>query len=303
MNLIGIDKIKILLSPIWVNSRKIHFNKKGIMHIKPDNSLTLHKCGPYTGLAIHDEYISRYEKNLFYCISKAINELMIIGIIEKPEHIKEIDIFNFIFQNPRQFISHVAELEIYFSIYKDSIIIKKYSVETGYLIEVTDNETGAKTYYTKDYNKYILSNIKSGRKDKRKSIGKIYDKNIKDLKDNRKSHISILNNDYSIRLEFRLNNKNCNYMNIDNFNHSLNTVLRKYFHFLVVKYKKYFLDHVEIDIEKNKHLVALINTAKATTSKRFTEKTLKKTEPIMKEFLRPNQIFKQISKEKISVKS
>ena len=137
---------------------------------------------------------------------------------------------------------------------------------------------------------YKESNIRLGRKNKRKSIGIIYDKSQKDLHDRHNKRIDILNNEYPIRLEFCLHKKNCNYLSIDNFKGTIYWVMTRYYRFLVIQYSKYFLKHIEIDLERNISMKYLVLKAEKNKAQRYTGTVLKKTETIKGIYRKPNQI-------------
>lgn len=275
----GIDKIKVILHPLLINPKKIHFNKDHIMHIHPLNHITLHEGGAQVCLAIHNEFLLPFGdmklnivNAIYYLMEK---EILIIAsdLIPKPF------IFTIIYNNLSSFIIHIPQLEFFFNLKEENIIVKEEAVIFSYLRKIINKRTGSVSYYTNDYRNY------------RNSMGIIYHKADKDLHDNHKKNAQIVNNLYKMRLEFRLNNINCNRLSLDNLKGTYADIINRFIPFLAIKYNELFADHVKINPVDNWYLTKLLATAKENESKkRYTGKELKKKSVFPKEYLKPHQI-------------
>jgi hypothetical protein len=262
----GIDKIKVFLSPFFINytNKKIKFlisydNKKA--HLDPHNGLTLHRSGWFTSLAIHAEFcdpLIDYHMN----IAKAIYELINSKIIAFPDN--GILTLAFVYNNLKWFILGVQELELYFDIRRSNILVDDDAVDNGDLIKVHN------TFYTPDYR---------GGKHKRKSIGIIYDKDEKNRRDNHISHQTLDKYPYQNRLEFRLNSMNCKYLSVDNLRGDYKEIIKRYCGYLGIQYGLYFRRCVEITGRDNKQLRKVVRISR-DAGKRYRGKELKKTSPI-----------------------
>jgi hypothetical protein len=255
----GIDKIKVSLNPFFIN----YANKKH--HIDPQNRLTLHKAGCFTLLAIHAEFCNPlidYRMN----IALAIYELIKAEVIAFPDEGPLT--LGFVYHNLDWFICGVQELEFYFNIRPSNITVDEGAVENGDLVKYHNT---LDTLYTPDHNE-------KG-KNKRKSIGIIYDKEAKDLKDNHIKHETLEQHPYKMRLEFRLNSMNCNYLSLNNLRGNYKEIIKRYCGYLGIQYGLYFRDCVKITGRDNKQLKRIEAKSK-DAGQRYRGKELEKTPPI-----------------------
>jgi hypothetical protein len=271
----NIDKIKILLNPIFINPD----NKK--QHIDPYNRLTLHKAGAFLALSIHEEYFKPYPDMLMN-IADAIYDLYTQGIVEILflQSDNAMLIRWFIFCKLKVLVLNVTELEFYFNMRRENIIVLEKAVVYGYLKKIVGKRTGAITYYTNDNRDY------------RDSIGIIYDKAAKLKKDNRTSYKKIDANPFQIRLEFRLRNDNCAWLNLNNLQGTYENIIKRFRPLLAIKYKKFFLGHIQVLGNENKQLRKIIDEAETTTRERYTstDRKLKQAKPIPEELRSPKKI-------------
>jgi hypothetical protein len=252
----GIDKIKVFLNPFLVDYNKLKVAK----HIDPQNQLTLHQSGWFTSLAIHAEFFNPMG-DYYLTIAMAVHELIKKEIITFP------DCFftpMFVYRHLDWFVIGVQEVEFYFDIKPDNINVAGDAVENGDLIKVDHG------YYTRDYKKG---------KHKRKSIGVIYDKAEKNRHDNHIKHEIIEEYPYKTRLEFRLTNRNCGYLNLKNFRGDYLTIIKHFRVFLAIQYGLYFDNCVKISGRNNKQL-GRIEKKSVNAGQRYRGKELKKALPI-----------------------
>jgi hypothetical protein len=273
-----IDKAKILLNPLILNPKKIHFNEEHIMHIHPHNHLTLHEGGAQVLLAIHKEYIRPTISNTKIELARGIHHLMEKEIVINPfDAISDFSTISQIFYFLPYFATHLSELELCFNFRKENVKIKEESIALGFLKKYVDLKTGTITYYSTD--------------DEIKSMIAIYDKESKDIKDNNKNHKQILANPFKTRLEFRLNNKNCQWLNIDNLRGTYNDIINRFLPFISMRYNELIRNHVEINPVDNYYFKKLLNTADELLGKvRYRGNELMKSLTVPNELLKPFQI-------------
>jgi hypothetical protein len=279
----GIDKIKIILNPRYLNLE----NRK--RNVSPRNELTLHYEGPFRMLSVHAEYIDKGH-NILYSIALAVYELirqdiLSIDFIKKADRTKAV---YFIYTNLDKFIMGISELEFYFNIRKEKIEINEDSIVYRHLIPVKgkDGEKGATTYYSKDYNPSY----------QRKSYGIIYDRDAKLRKDNQTSHKKLEANPYKMRLEFRLCNVSGDWLHLNNLRGNYSRIIKRYLGYLAILYKKFFLNYITIDPGENKYLDMIVSRSKMINSRRYTDKErkLRRKKPIEKEY---RALTKSVDKE------
>jgi hypothetical protein len=262
----GIDKIKVVLSPVFLNpdSRK--------KHIDPRNKLTLHRAGAFLALSIHAEFYNPmidFQQNL----TLAIYQLIKTKVILFPDTIYTVP---FIYKNISWFILYIQEIEFYFDFKYTNIIYDRdeSDEDSGFI-----NYKG--TFYTSDY-----------RGNKRKSIGIIYDKSVKDKKDNRISHKDIDSHHYPMRVEFRLHRNNCHYINLLNFMGTYFDIIKRFIPYLAVLYNVYFRNLISTSGKSNKQFNK-IKIKSENGRVRYTGKGLKKSAPVPTEKSTRNEYGKK----------
>jgi hypothetical protein len=193
---------------------------------------------------------------------------------------------SYLFRNLSWFVLGVSCLELYFDIPNNKIIIDQEVVKNMKIIQYNENGELKDSYYTPDYNVKVVprKNNQSGfyKKVKRKSIGHIYDKNAKYIKDNNISHIDINSNPNGMRLEFKLFRSNCIYLSLLNLNGNYNDILSKYLELLATIYNRYFSDNIKIIGKHNKELTKVIRKANVVGT-RYKGNKLAKSEKITKD--------------------
>jgi len=270
----GIDVIRLILSPIFFNKEYFKNNK----YVDPYNKLTIHQVGMFYTLEIHVEYMDLLE-DFHYTIARAIYNLLFKGFIFFPLY---EGVISFIKENIIWFIIGISEIEFYFNIFKNSVIVNENAIENGKFIQYKENSEGQYSFYSNDYRTKKQVNKKTG-KESRKIITHsrihLYDKKEKDIKDNHIKHTELNNYPFDIRLEFKLFRDNCNFLSLENIRGNYNEVLNRYISLLAVYYNCYVLDHIHIKGKNNKELAKIIRKSKSTGI-RYRNKTLKTTEPI-----------------------
>jgi hypothetical protein len=253
----GIDKIKIVLNPIFINYNLSYEGK----HICPLNHLTIHTFGDMIALGIHAEYLNLY-LDMHQNIALAIYDLVKKNIILFPDNILTLP---FIYSNLNWFVLYLQELEFNFDFKRTNIEIDDEACthEDSRLIKKYDT-----THYTSDY-----------RDGKTKSIGEIYDREVKDKKDLHKTKKAIEENPFKIRLEYRLCRNNCPYLHMDNIQGDYKEVFKRYLPYLAIIYNNYFSGNITTNGKSNKNFNRIKKEA-AKGRLRYTGKKLKKSEPL-----------------------
>jgi hypothetical protein len=257
-----IDKVKMVLNPVFVNNTMINKHP----HINFNNTLTLHRFGDLVALAIHAEWFN-------VCLDFRMNiSLAVLELIKKeylffPNNWLTLP---FIYNNMSWFILYPQELEIAFDLKPKYIQVNEDAIENGDLVQYKNKKAGeiTETYYTNDY-----------RTKKRKSIGIIYNKAEKDQHDNKSK--AEWHKQNSTRIEFRLCRNNSEYLNMNNFYGYIDDVIKRYVPLLAIIYTNYFKGNVDIHVPKAyKHLSRIVK--KGEENKHRYRGKLEKTEPIPK---------------------
>jgi hypothetical protein len=260
----GIDKIKVLLHPLWYTPDLWKYTQpeKSKSRIDPNNHLTLHQSGMFVSLAIHAEFCDPWVIDYRVNIANAIYECIKKGILAFPDWPPFT--LMFVFANLNRFIYGIQEVEFYFDMRPQNITVDKSAVESGCLHEYKG------TLYTRDY--------RNG-KNKRKSIGIIYDKAAKNFKDNHIEHAIIKQYPYKTRLEFRLTNRNCQYLNLENLRGNYVEIIKHFTPYLAIQLSRWFGDYIGISGRDNKKLKVIVRKSKDCGS-RYRGDELKKSSVI-----------------------
>jgi len=261
MNNAGIDKIKLILNPLFLNS-----DYKG--YIRADNKLTVHKEGDYTLLSIHAEYFNPFF-DFYTQIAYAIYELIEKGVFN-------FTIFNpalalmYISQNMNVFVSSVSHAEFFHDFPKGKVTVDKDAVDNGDIVQYKDKDGNlTDTYYSNDY--------EAG---KRKSSFCVYNKREKLLHDRNIKRKTIDDMNVETRIEARLGRENCSYLDIANFTGTFEDIFKRFQPFLAVLYYNYLSGHVDVKGKGNTHYTRLVRSAQKGKTKYFNRQRLQKSEPI-----------------------
>ena len=256
-----IDKVKLLLNPIFLN-------KDRAQHIRADNALTLHNAGNFTFLAVHAEYFNPYFDYKTQ-IAKAIFELIEKKVINFPMD-NPIFTFMFVLQNMEYFILGVSQVEFFFDFPFGKVSVAPAAIENGDIIQYKDKSGNlCETYYTNDYEK-----------GKTKSSFCIYNKYIKLIKDRHISHKAIEKMNVEYRIEARLTRGNCQYLDLVNLTGTFEDIFKRFKPLLAVLYYTRLYGCVEVTGKSNTYFSRLIRQVEKERVKYFNKNRLKKSEPI-----------------------
>jgi hypothetical protein len=276
----GIDKVKVLLNPLFYDKTKIN------LHKDPYNRLTLHRAGMFTALSIHDEWFNPFMDYQMQ-IALAISELVKEGLFNFPyNNFTSL----FIYTNIKYFILNVIGIEFYSDFKEENVKINAEmlkptldeAVEIGGLYQYCDKKTGkiTDTTYTPD---------KNGSK-KSKHIS--YNKLEKSIKDNNHASVDTLIKEQNPkRLEFRLLSNNCDWLHWNNLKGNYSEIFNRYLDYLAVIYNTLLQGNIRVRGKENPHYKKIIRTAIKENKIRYKNKERKLTheEKCNKDFLNPKE--------------
>ena len=262
----GIDKIGVLLNPVFLNM------ECKIKNIDPYNRLSFHNAGSFKVLVIKQEYLNPLLDHQMQ-ISFAIYELVKKGIINFPDNF-----FTplFIYNNYKWFVLNIVAIEFYSSWSPDEIDIDEDMVEknidaakeNGCLYRYVDKEKNelTDTYYSND----------KAKKSYDRSSFIIYNKQNKDIKDNQIPTDVILSNPKTIRTEFRLYSDNTDWLHWDNLKGDYQTIFNRHINLLATIYNNYLRGCFTVNSKTNKNFKKIVKVAEENDSIRYSGKRLKK---------------------------
>lgn len=222
----GIDKVKCLISPSLINKETLTW-KNDTHGIDPYNNVCLEANGIYHFLIVNAEAFS-LKGNYEEVIIDALNKCIALKYLFTPPE------GSFSFSNINDYIT-VTELEFNFdfplwAIQSNCNFVTFFREEAHaqhlYYYHVHKYEEGiyelSECLYSGDY----IRNSKS-------SSVCFYNKTLKNLSDHNKCSIDkLLQHPYPLRLEFRLNTKNCNILQLDLLNGSYIHIFHNYLPYL-----------------------------------------------------------------------
>ncbi|GHV41255.1 hypothetical protein AGMMS49546_16770 [Spirochaetia bacterium] len=281
----GVDKIKLLLNPLFINAKI----KK--WHIDPYNRLRIDRAGSFMTLQIQDEYfIPEFDYQMQIAI--AIYELIKKGVINFPD-----TIFTpwFIYKNHELFILNPIGLELYSDFRYDNLEIKdmmsstslSIAKEENILFQYTKDGIPTNTHYTNDFGSRTASAI-------------IYDKNEKNMLDNHIDKMAIKNYPNGKRFEWKIYSNNSDWLHWDNLAGNYKTIFNRYKEYLAVIYNNYIAGCIEIHGKENKNFHKVRKLAETSDRKRYTGSKLKTAESIPEEILHSDKAT--IRKKAITIK-
>ena len=255
----GIDRIGVLLNPIFFRKENIH------KHKDPYKRLTLHKAGQWYLLSIHEEWFNPFFDYQSQ-IAMAIYELVKEGVIEFPDNM-----FTpyFIYRFHDYFILSVAGVE-FFSDFKDgNIEVNKNMLKTN--IPEAKNEGGLYQYYDKKKNKVTDTCYSPDCHGSRKSQFISYNKLEKSIKDNNHaSREKIIKNQNPWRCEFKIFSNNSNWLNWDNFKGNYQQIFNRYKEYLAVIYNNQVDGCLSVKGNENPNFRNVVKAAKENNMVRFS---------------------------------
>jgi hypothetical protein len=234
----GIDKISIALQPIIVGK------KLGKVPIDPKKELTFRYFGCFPVLDIHAERLD-LDQDLHSQIASIIYELIEKDFINFPNTPLT---FAFVHQHLDCFVLFLKEIEFFFDLRPDNISIDEKEDNP----EIDDKE---KLFYRYENTHYSKDRSKKNRKSK---IA-IYDRKLRLKETRQKSYKEIEAMSNNMRLEFRLCNSNCKYMDIDNIKGNYNKVFKNYLPYLASSYNKLAKDSLDITSREHANLLKLLD--------------------------------------------
>ena len=225
----GIDRIEVTLNKnlyLYIDFgvfKKI--NRKKHLRLRYIN-----KYGLYWYLAIQSQRINHADIRM--SIAKTIFELIENNFFDLPIPIP----LQFIYLNLDWFVSEVREIEFYFDLAPKNIIVTDPSKLIRY----------EGTFYSMDWRKHED-------RPTRKSSVIIYDRKSQLLRVNQMAHDSIIKNNFSQRIEFRLCKNNCPYRSLNNISGNYSQVIIRHAPFLSVLFNRHFGNSVAVAVDSSGH--------------------------------------------------
>jgi hypothetical protein len=265
----GIDRIGVLLNPLFLKKENIHKYKD------PKRRLTLHVNWNWCVLSIHEEWFNP-TFNYQVQIALAIYELIKVGVIEFSDNMFTKYL---IYRYHEYFIHSIVAIE-FFSDFKDeNINVNKNMLKTsipiakseGGLYQYKKNNILTDTYYSPDYN------------GSRKSQFIIYNKLKKSIKDNNIASVgNLIKYQNPWRCEFKVFSNNSNWLNWDNLKGDYQQVFNRYKEYLAVIYNNQVDGSLTVKGNENPNFINVVKTAKEKNMIRFrnANERLKKKEKI-----------------------
>lgn len=231
----GIDKIEITLNPelnFFINPQKRNIDPKHYLHLR-----STYKYGTWWFLDIQAQFIYGFSFDIRAAIANSIYKLIEKEFIVFPYPVN----YQFIYSFLDFFVYEIREIEFYFDIKPEMVKIINYDK----LLKCGD------TFYSVDRRLYK-------NKPPRKSILENYDRKEKLLCLNQISHESIITNNYSQRIEFRLTKYNCPYRTLNNLIGSQDNIITKYTPYLAILYHRFFEHNIIINPKDHPHLTNIL---------------------------------------------
>lgn len=268
----GIDRIEVTLNKNlcqYIDFRLFKkINRKKYLRLR-----YFYKYGLHWYLTIQSQRIDPADIRM--SIAKTIFELIEINFFDLPATFISLQ---FIYLNLNWFVSEVREIEFYFDFIPEAIIV----ADPSRLIHYED------TFYSTDWRK-------NENRPTRKSNIIIYDRKPRLLKINQMTYDSIIKNDFSYRIEFRLCKYNCQYRSLNNIIGNYSQIIMRYVPFLSIIFHRHFGNSVVVAVDSSDHpfFWAVYTQARLNSRTRYTG-TLEKMKP-HKSSESENEFYKLIS--------
>jgi hypothetical protein len=284
----GLDKIAVLLNPLFFDKRNINKHKESY------NKLTLHPAGQFTVLSIHQEWFNPFFDYQVQ-IALALYALIKETVITFPD-----TLFTpvFVYKNPSLFILNIVACEFFFDFKQENIEIDPGMVsksideasDQGTLYQYYDkkNNEPTDTYYSPDFTSH------------KKSQFICYNKLKKSIRDNNKAPVKELKtNQNEIRCEYKIYSCNSDWLHWDNFKGDYKAIFNRYKEYLAVIYNKYVAGCFTVHGKENSNFKKIIRLGEENNKIRFRNagKKLRSKEPFSQEILHPH---KALSREKLA---
>jgi hypothetical protein len=258
----GIDKVKVLLNPCFLNPLMP-------WHIRPDNALTLHKHYGKVYLCVHAEYFNPFF-DYRISIANAIYELIekkVIDFLVNRDYAFITQMF--IYQFLEWFVLGISQVEIYFDFPEGKVSINPDAIMNGDMTQFVDDDGNPQeTFYTGDY-------IPG----KRRSSFCVYNRQEKLIHDRHLNHKDIESMDVEYRIEARLTKENCPFLSLNNLSGNYETIFKKYLPFLAVLFTNHLSSSVTAIGRHNAYYSRLERKALEGKTKYFSNGKLAKSTP------------------------
>lgn len=262
----GIDKISFLVNPFFVNN---NYNSPYTRY-DPNKEVTIRKLGGWVVVEIHAEYFN-FTMDIYYQLVNAMIQLINDEILLLPNNLLS---YAFIYNNLDLLIYKLHEIEFFFDFKESDAFIDPKENDPNIPEEekIFRDEKGTK--YSKDRT----------RKNPH-SVICIYDRQNKLLRVNQQKKSLIIKDPYRKRIEFRLTDKNCKYLNLDNLHGNYNEIFIRFMPYLASIYLRYVKNGVVIRYERYQNFKKLMKEVDKGR-KRYRGKLITNNEHVTKKEIR-----------------
>jgi hypothetical protein len=255
----GIDKIGVILNPIFFNKTNIN------RHKDPLRKLTLHPHGKWCTLAIHDEWFNPFFDYQLQ-IAMAIHVLVKEGVIDFPDNIFTLYL---IYKNIYWFILNITSIEFYSDFKRENIYIDENILFQT--IDKAKEESGFYQYYDKKTASLTDTYYSPDKKGSRKSLFIVYEKLEKMIKENNHASVeTLIKYQNPVRCEYKVYSNNSTWLHWDNLKGTYKDIFDRYKSYLAVIYNNYVAGNIVVKGNENPNFKSIIDTAMRQNKIRFT---------------------------------
>jgi hypothetical protein len=278
----GIDKVDVLLNPLFFNKENIN------RHKDPYHRLTLHPAGVYWVLSIQAEWFNPlfdYQAQIAFAVYELVKE-GVISFVDTPFTPWMIYSFH------ECFFLNIVALEFYSDFKEDSIEI--HDAKVFHTIDEAKENDGLYRYYSEEEEQFTETCYSADRKGARKSQFITYNRLKKSIKDNNIASVRELEqNQNPLRCEFRLYSTNTDWLNWDNLKGNYQVIFNRYLGLLAVMYNNQVDGCVTVKGTENPNFKRVVRCALRDNKIRFKNKQgssqLKKRETWPDDVLHPEK--------------
>jgi hypothetical protein len=290
----GIDKVDVLLNPLFFNKQNI------VKHKDPYHRLKLRPVGTFWALSIQAEWFSPFLDYQMQ-VAWAVYELVREGVLSFPDT-PGAPFLIYLFHE--LFFLNVIAIEFY-SDFKENNIQVDTNMVFSTIDEAKENG-GLYQYYDKEKREFTETCYSPDRKGARKSQFITYNRLNKSIKDNNKGDVKkLINMQNPIRCEFKLYATNSEWLHWDNLRGPYPDIFNRYKRYLATIYNNQVAGCISVKGKENPNFRKVVVTASNENNTRFKNRKhtpqLKKREVWTEDVLHPEKTLtedERISKRK-----
>jgi hypothetical protein len=278
----GIDKVDVLLNPLFFNKDNIN------RHKDPYHRLTLHPAGVFWVLSIQREWFNPffdYQAQIAFAVYELVKE-GVISFVDTPLTPLMIYLFH------ECFFLNIVALEFYSDFKQDNIAI--HDAKVFLTIDEAKKNDGLYRYYSKAEGQLTETCYSADRKGARKSRFITYNRLKKSVRDNNIASVKELERKQNpVRCEFKLYSTNTDWLNWDNLKGNYQDIFNRYLELLAVIYNNQVDGCLTVKGKENRNFKRVVRCALRENRTRFRNKRggdqLKKRETWPDDVLHPEK--------------